>query len=80
MDTTVSSKGWVVIPANIRKKYGIHPGDKVRFIDYGGVITLVPMKENPVKEGLGMLSGGGKRSLVQALLDDHDQELRNERR
>ena len=30
---TVSSKGWIVIPKEIRDRFGIKPGDKVQVID-----------------------------------------------
>ena len=34
MDTTqVTSKGQLVVPARLRRKYGIKAGTKVRFID-----------------------------------------------
>ena len=39
---TVSSKGWVVIPADLRKKYGLDAGSRVMVVDYGGVLAIVP--------------------------------------
>ena len=39
---TVSSKGQLVIPAEIRKKYGIEPGQKFVVVDMGDHISLVP--------------------------------------
>jgi len=38
----VSSKGWIVIPADIRRRYGIEPGDEVHIVDYGGSLGIVP--------------------------------------
>jgi AbrB family looped-hinge helix DNA binding protein len=35
MSVTVSEKGWVVIPADLRKKYNLHPGAEVSVVDYG---------------------------------------------
>ena len=78
MTIRVSSKGWVVIPAELRKRYQLKPGTAVEVVDYGGVLAIVPVKENPIDESAGMLAGGGK-SLTQALLDDHNQELESER-
>ena len=46
----VSEKGWVVIPAELRRKYGIEPGDEVIFIDYGGVLSLMPAMEDPIRD------------------------------
>jgi AbrB family looped-hinge helix DNA binding protein len=77
LNVTVSQKGWVVIPAELRKKYGIKPGSKLQFVDYGGTLELVPIPENPIEAAAGMLKGG--KSLTQALLDEHRRELENER-
>jgi len=38
MTLTISSKGWVVIPAELRKKYHLTPGTEVLIVDYGGVL------------------------------------------
>lgn len=44
MIATVTSKGQITIPVSIRKKYGLHPNDKVDFIVEGERIILVPVK------------------------------------
>jgi AbrB family looped-hinge helix DNA binding protein len=44
----VSQKGWVVIPAELRKKYNLEPGSEVYVVDCGGVLALVPAHENPI--------------------------------
>ena len=74
MHLTVSNKGWVVIPAEFRKKYRLQPGAKVRMVDYGGVLAVVPELEDPVAQGYGMLKGTG--SLTKALLREHRKEYR----
>ncbi len=74
MHLTVSSKGWVVIPAEFRKKYRLQPGSKVRMVDYGGVLAVVPELQDAVAQGYGMLKGTG--SLTQALLREHRKEYR----
>lgn len=38
---TLTEKGQVVIPAEIRTKYGLTPGTQVEFVDDGGSIRLV---------------------------------------
>jgi AbrB family looped-hinge helix DNA binding protein len=45
MDITVSSKGQVVIPSEIRKKYDIEQGTKLRVTESDGLVILIP----PVK-------------------------------
>lgn len=78
MALKISQKGWVVIPIELRKKYRLEPGDEVELIDYGGVIALVPLLKDPVKQGFGILKDGP--SLTQALLDERKQELEREQR
>lgn len=75
---TVSAKGWVVIPAEHRKKYGIRGGEKVAVVDYGGGLSLVPLSGDPVKDAQGML--GGRTSLTKALLRERTKERQRERR
>lgn len=38
---TLTEKGQVVIPAEIRARYGLTPGTQVEFVDEGGAIRLV---------------------------------------
>lgn len=38
---TLTAKGQVVIPAEIRSKYGLTPGTQVEFVDDAGTIRLV---------------------------------------
>lgn len=73
---TVSAKGWVVIPSPLRKKYGLHPGAQVKIVDYGGVLTLVPLLEDPIEQAYGLLAG--PTSLTEALLKEHAEELERE--
>lgn len=77
MQAKISRKGWVVIPAELRRKYELKPGTHVRFVDYGGVVSIVPAARNPVGHAAGMLKGGG--SLTKALLEEHRKERRRGR-
>jgi len=77
MNVTVSQKGWVVIPAALRRKYGLKPGARLQVVDYGGVLGLVPTVDHPVEAAAGMLKGGD--SLTEALLAEHRRERENER-
>jgi AbrB family looped-hinge helix DNA binding protein len=37
----LNTKGQVTIPANLRAKYGLHPGDEVEVIEVGGALQIV---------------------------------------
>jgi AbrB family looped-hinge helix DNA binding protein len=67
MNTSViSQKGWVVIPKELRKCYGLKKGDVVQVIDYGGIISIVPTSKALIKDARGMLKG--KTSLLKELM------------
>ncbi len=51
----VLAKGQIVIPASIRKKYGIQPGTEIQVFEYGNVIYLVPPAKNSIEEAMGCL-------------------------
>jgi AbrB family looped-hinge helix DNA binding protein len=70
--STLSEKGWVVIPQELRKRYNLKKGDQLHIIDYGGVISLVLASEDPIKNSLGMLKG--KTSLVKELAKSRRQD------
>ena len=72
---TVSQKGWVVIPAELRRKYHWKAGDRVKVVDYGGVVSLIPVLRSPEDEGIGALKVPG-RSLLGALRRARKQERR----
>ncbi|MFA7281851.1 MAG: AbrB/MazE/SpoVT family DNA-binding domain-containing protein [Sterolibacterium sp.] len=38
---TLTEKGQVVIPAEIRARHGLTPGTQVEFVDEGGTIRLI---------------------------------------
>lgn len=45
MDATIQvrQRGTVTLPADLREKYAIQPGDTFRLIDLDGVFVLTPM-------------------------------------
>ena len=72
----VSRKGWVVIPREIRKRYGIKPGDQVQIVDHGGRIAIVPALNDPIRQSRGLLKGMPK--LTDALLKERRQDRERE--
>lgn len=49
------TKGQIVIPAEMRKKYHIEPGTELQIMEYGGIIYLIPPVDDPVKAAVGSL-------------------------
>jgi AbrB family looped-hinge helix DNA binding protein len=75
--STISDKGLVVIPKEIREKYGLRKGDRVEFIEWGGQIVLVSLPRDPVQAALGILPRKGSMS---DLLEEKRRELEEEER
>ena len=76
MKSKVSSKGWVVIPAALRRRYRLEPGSIIEFREEGEKILLVPGVADPIEASFGMLAG--RLSLTKALLEDRAAELERE--
>lgn len=72
----VSTKGWVVIPKGLRKKYGLEKGTQIQVVDYGGVLALIPLPDDPVAALHGMLAGGP--SLTADLMEERARERARE--
>lgn len=47
---TLSEKGQIVIPAEIRARHDLRPGTQVEFVDEGGVIRLVVRRRVAVSD------------------------------
>ena len=56
---TLSSKGQITIPQEVRKRLGLHRGDKVEFVLEGSATTLRPAArtENPFAQFRGAFAG-----------------------
>jgi AbrB family looped-hinge helix DNA binding protein len=39
----IRSRGVMTLPADLREKYGIEPGDSFRVVDLDGIFVLTPM-------------------------------------
>ena len=76
MSIRLSSKGWVVIPAEMRAKHGLKPGSEVRVVDCGGVLSIVPVPADPINAGLGLLKG--EDSLTAFITAEHRHERERE--
>ena len=55
---TLTAKGQIVIPADIRARYELTPGTQVEFVDEGGVIRLLVRRRvapSDPQAGFGMI-------------------------
>ncbi|MBI4605004.1 MAG: AbrB/MazE/SpoVT family DNA-binding domain-containing protein [Planctomycetes bacterium] len=72
-----SAKGQVVIPADLREKAGIKPGDKVFVtLSVEGKVILEPLPDDPVEAAHGVLRTGS--SLTKALLKERRKDIARE--
>lgn len=74
MRSTITTRGQTVIPAEIRKHFGLGPADGLEWIAEGKEIRVVPLPRNPVAA----FRGQGKGQSTGRLLDDRDWERRRE--
>lgn len=59
MSATFTSKGQLVVPAELRRKHGIEAGTKVKFLeDQFGRIVLQPITEDYVDRVMGCIADG----------------------
>lgn len=59
MEITSTTKGQIVIPAALRRKYGIKRGTRIIVTDNDGSITLTPVTEAYLESLQGSLKGSG---------------------
>jgi antitoxin PrlF len=58
---TITSKGQITIPAQVRAKMGVDSGDRIEFVDLGkGEFNILPATRS-VKELSGMLYRKGRK-------------------
>ena len=75
MDTYSTVKGQIVIPASLRRKYGIKNGTKIIVTDIGDSISLKPVTEQYFKNLQGSLKGkGALKILVDERRKDKEKE------
>ncbi len=65
MEIYATTKGRVVIPAALRRKYGIKNGTRIIVTDLGDAIVLKPVTEQYLRSLQGSLKGmGGLKTLI----------------
>ncbi len=69
----VTSKGQLVIPSKMRRKYGIKPGTRINFFEEKDGIKIIPLTSETIKANIGFLGKDGP-SLLKALMEEKKQE------
>jgi len=68
----VTSKGQIVIPAKIRKKYGIKNGSRIALIEKDEKIIMQPLDKEYFNNLAGILDEKGK--MLKSLMDEKKKE------
>lgn len=69
---TVTSKGQLVIPARLRKRFGIKKGTRVSFVEDNGRMIVQPVTREFIRSLQGSLKG--EPSLLDFLLEERRRE------
>jgi len=68
------SKGQIVIPAELRRKYNIEPGTTMQIMECNGIIYLIPPVRDPVEAACGILPS--RPSLSKRLLKERKRDFK----
>jgi antitoxin PrlF len=79
--STISSKGQITVPQEIRRRLGLEPGDRVEFVVEEGRTVIRPARSevNPYERFIGILGpfpGGedGIKAWIDDMRSDEDYE------
>ncbi|MFQ6131211.1 MAG: AbrB/MazE/SpoVT family DNA-binding domain-containing protein [Armatimonadota bacterium] len=80
MRTKVSAGGQTVIPAELRRRYGINEETRLDWVDDNGLISVVPVPGKPIEALRGATAGQGMTAhLLRARREERRREERQER-
>jgi AbrB family looped-hinge helix DNA binding protein len=60
--TTMSKRGQIVVPREIRERMGIVPGSRLEWRIIDGLIVVMPIPSDPVRASVGILKDRGLRT------------------
>lgn len=72
----VTTKGQLVVPAKLRRRYGIKPGTKVCFVERDNEILFQPVTKEYIRSMCGMLKS--ETSVTQELLKERAKDRERE--
>lgn len=70
--STVTTKGQLVVPSKLRRKFGIRKGTQVAFVEEDHRLILQPLTPEFIRSLRGSLKG--EPSALKFLLDDRKRE------
>jgi AbrB family looped-hinge helix DNA binding protein len=75
-ESTMTSKGQIVVPARLRRRYGLKQGTKVYFIERDKEILFQPVTKDYLKSVHGMLTSETSmtKELLKERAKDRDRE------
>ena len=78
--TVISSKGQVVIPAELREQLGLQKGTPATWTEEKGRLVLTPITEKSIREIRGFLKPKpGEPSAFEGLFEERERERRREK-
>jgi AbrB family looped-hinge helix DNA binding protein len=78
--TVISSKGQVVVPAELREQFGLKKGTRATWTHEKGRLILMPINERVLDELHGFLKlNPGEPSVFEASIEERERERRRER-
>lgn len=78
MKTTVSTRGQVSIPVELRKKFNIEPETQLEWIEEGNAIKIIPVPKDPIKAFRG--AGRGRYTSEKLIKDRRKERLEEDAR
>jgi AbrB family looped-hinge helix DNA binding protein len=78
MKSTVSTRGQVSIPAELRRKYRIEPETTLVWIEDGNAIKVIPVPKDPIRAFRG--AGRGRYSSDKLLKERRKERLEEDAR
>lgn len=75
-ESTMTSKGQIVVPAKLRRRHGLKPGTKVYFIERDEEILFQPVTKEYLKSVHGMLAS--ETSMTKELLKERAKDKERE--
>jgi AbrB family looped-hinge helix DNA binding protein len=75
----LSYKGQIVIPKQLREKYGLKPESNVRITEIDGHIVIIPIFDDPIKDTRGILKKKYPEKTLSAheIIKEYRQEEKN---